>query len=247
MATRIDEISLSTAGGSIAQKMDPASTMMEETAPEELELVPTTYAQAFQIFFFSSHGTGPLLVSISLVIMLATRMMLLGPLSWMDAAVFMGSIVFWSIQEHFLHAQVLHSKVDWYGKQIHQAHHDKPYFNITIDPAPMMLIWMATAGALLRCLFPLPIAISATLGYAMAGLFYEWAHFIVHTKVRPGSAFMKQVRDNHMRHHQIDTKYWFAFSLPLVDDLFGTNPDVRQVVKQKRAAAKMAKTHTKQS
>jgi sterol desaturase/sphingolipid hydroxylase (fatty acid hydroxylase superfamily) len=209
---------------------------------EKEQQVPTNMAEALQIFFLSP---GPLLVSISLVTMLTWRLRLLGPLSSGDFLACFGCVIFWLFQEHFLHAQVQHSELDWYGKQIHQEHHDKPYFSISIDPAPLMLAWLATAGLILRCLFPLPMAVSAALGYATAGLFYEWSHYIVHTKVKPPNRFMRTMRDNHMRHHQIDNRYWFAFSLPAIDDVFSTNPDVRAVMLRKRADKRANKTELK--
>lgn len=43
-----------------------------------------------------------------------------------------------------------------------------------------------------------------------------------------------QMRDNHMRHHLVDDGYWFAFSLPLMDDVFGSNPDVREVKNERK-------------
>jgi hypothetical protein len=80
---------------------------------------------------------------------------------------------------------------------------------------------------------PLPLALSATLGYANSGLFFELAHFIVHTRVRPPNAFLKRVRDNHIKHHLVDDRYWLSFAAPLVDDLFGTNPQVADVKREK--------------
>lgn len=118
------------------------------------------------------------------------------------------------------------------GKEIHESHHQKPYFNISIDPAWLMVAWLATAHALMRVILPLPLALSATLGYASAGLVYEWAHYIVHTRVKPPNAFWKRVRDNHVRHHLVDDRYWLSFTLPMVDDLFGTNPSLAQVKRE---------------
>jgi len=43
-----------------------------------------------------------------------------------------------------------------------------------------------------------------------------------------------QMRDNHMRHHLVDDEFWFAFSLPVMDDVFGSNPDVREVKKERK-------------
>ena len=102
-----------------------------------------------------------------------------------------------------------------------------------------MVSWLGAAHVLLRLVLPLPLALSATLGYASAGLFYEWAHYIVHTRVKPPNAFWKRVRDNHIRHHLVDDRYWLSFTLPIVDDIFGTNPSVEDV---KRQHAKLAQS-----
>lgn len=197
------------------------------------EAVPTTLSDAIRVFFFSYHGVGPTSVVLILACLAYWRLQM-APLSMMDGLAFVGSILFWFWQEHFLHSKVLHSKSEWYGKTIHQGHHDKPYFHISIDPAPLMLAWLGSAHFAFRILFPLPFACSATLGYLLSGLGYEWAHYIVHTKVRPQSKFMKTVRDNHIRHHCVDDRYWFAFSCPQMDNLFGTNPDVQVVRVQNR-------------
>lgn len=200
----------------------------------EAEDVPKKFHEAIRIFFFSEHGIGPLVVSIAIINLLVWRIFSLGPISLADPIAFAGTIVFWSLQEHVLHQKFLHSKIDWYGKQIHQGHHEKPYFHISIDPPALMLGWMGSVHLLFRHIFPLPIAISATLGYSIAGLFYEWAHFIVHTKVKPSNHFWKTMRNNHIRHHNVDDRFWLAFSLPLVDDFFGTNPPIAEVRKMKR-------------
>lgn len=40
------------------------------------------------------------------------------------------------------------------------------------------------------------------------------------------------MRDNHIRHHLIDDRYWYAFSVVEMDDLFGTNPNVKMVKRE---------------
>jgi hypothetical protein len=197
--------------------------------------VPTTMSDAIKVFFFSGDY-GPSWIVLTLGLISYWRLDVVStPLGLIDVVLFGGSVIFWWIQEHFLHDKVLHSKFDWIGKQIHQAHHDKPYYHISVDSVGLLLGWMVVAHfVLFRWWLPLPLALSATLGYSVAGLFYEWAHFIVHTKVRFrgfGSRFWVQVRDNHIRHHRICSDFWFAFSIPWIDDLFQSNPSVKDVQK----------------
>ncbi|KAG7349174.1 fatty acid hydroxylase superfamily protein [Nitzschia inconspicua] len=196
--------------------------------------VPTTMSDALRLFFLSGDF-GPTVILLMLLGITHWRVQLATTtaLSSMDVAFFCASVVFWWFQEYFLHSKVLHSKVDWIGKDIHQGHHNKEYYHVSVDPAILLVGWMTIAHFLLfRWWLPLPLALSANLGYSVAGLFYEWAHYIVHTKVRFrgwGSRFWIQMRDNHMRHHRINSDYWYAFSMPWMDDLFHSNPNVQDV------------------
>lgn len=204
----------------------------EKTASpqEEAEVIPNNMPDALNRFFFGPDH-GPTCVVGMLAFMSAWRLSL-APVTPLDFASFAGMALFWCFQEHFIHEKLLHSDYDWMGKEIHENHHAKPFFNISIDPAWLMIAWLSTAHVLFRAALPLPLALSATLGYATFGLFYEWAHYIVHTRVKPPNAFWKRVRDNHIRHHLVDDRFWLSFTLPLVDDIFGTNPSVEEVKRE---------------
>jgi hypothetical protein len=89
--------------------------------------------------------------------------------------------------------------------------------------------WLLSVHVLLQMLLPMPLALSATIGYALAGFKYEWTHYIVHTKVNPRSRSMRYIRDNHMRHHILDNDNWLGFSVLFVDRIFGTSPDVKDI------------------
>ena len=204
----------------------------QQTEEQVLEPVPTTMPAAIRRFFFGKDA-GPILVVASIASFVHSRL-ILAPLSATDFVAFSASILFWWFQEHVMHGTLLHSTFDWMGKRIHQAHHERNYFHVSIDSPELIMGWLLAVHFLLRMALPLPVALSATVGYAMAGLFYEWAHYIVHTKVKPRGSFMKRMRDNHIRHHQIDDRYWLAFSIPSIDDLFGTNPSVKEAREEKK-------------
>ena len=195
--------------------------------------VPTKLSEAIRVFF--THDYGPLYVVLTLILLSKWRLNLASigvfPLNSMDMIVFGGAIVFWWFQEHFLHQRVLHSKFDWAGKRIHEGHHAQPYYHVSIEPAGLIMGWLATAFVILTLLLPsLSLSISATIGYALAGLFYEWSHYLVHTKVPlHKSKFWTRIKSNHVRHHVVNHNYWFGFSLPWIDDLFRTNPSVKDV------------------
>ena len=165
------------------------------------ESVPSTIEEAVNTFFFGKFE-GPRLVVASVVGLLAWRLYMVPSacqnLSPWDATVFGSMVMLWWLQEHAMHKHLLHSRWDWFGKRIHQEHHERPYLHISIDPAPLMVGWLLTAHVVLRLCLPLPLALSATLGYAIAGLFYEWAHFIAHT----GVPFQPTSYWHRMKQHQ---------------------------------------------
>lgn len=209
------------------------TTSISAVNDDVFEEVPKTMSQALNRFFIGPDR-GPIFVVGLLILFTSWRFMMKPAIEADDALVFVVSIVFWWLQEHVMHERLLHSEFDWVGKGIHEGHHKKPYFHVSIDPAGLILGWLAVAHVALRFLLPLDLAISATIGYAGAGLVYEWAHFIAHTRVKPGSAFWRQVKENHIKHHLVDSRYWFAFSLPAIDDWFGTNPPVHHIKETER-------------
>eukprot|EP00978_Attheya_sp_CCMP212_P021696 scaffold63748_cov51-Attheya_sp.AAC.1 len=199
----------------------------------DLEPVPTTLPEAVSRFFLGPDK-GPILTVACIGYFFISRWTL-GSLSMTDGAVMLTSVVFWWLQEHWMHGHLLHSKFDWMGKTIHEDHHATPYYHISIDPAWLILSWLWTVHAMLRLALPLTLALSATIGYASAGLVYIWAHYIVHTKARPISGhtdpistWWHHMRTNHIRHHRINHDYWLGFTVPLIDDIFGTNPPLSQ-------------------
>ena len=218
-----------------------SSQISQGDVEEKDEVIPSTWPHALHRFFLGE--VGPPLVVLSISGFIYTRCQLTIPVSLSEFAIFLSMMVFWSLQEYALHRVVLHSKFNHIGKEIHQGHHEKNYFHISIDPPALLLGWLLVAHLIIKSIFPWHICLSATIGYALSGLFYEWSHYIVHTKVRPPRnkwirSFFLRVRNNHMRHHLLDDDYWFAFSVAQMDDLFGTNPDVKEIKKARKKKAK---------
>jgi len=222
--------------------VDAAPRRSRSLAAEAVDVdrIPTTLREALRVFLFGPKK-GPLLVILCTMSAAIWRIFPAlnenNGINLVDMSLFSAAIIFWWFQEHAMHLHLLHSRFDWTGKVIHEAHHAKPYHHISIDPPGLMIGWLLAVHVCLRLFLPLHLAVSATLGYSCAGLFYEWAHFIAHTKVRfAPNSYWQRMKDHHIRHHLVDSKSWLGFSLPAVDDLFGTNPTVKQVRRnQKRA------------
>mmetsp|Transcript_8044 Transcript_8044/g.10304 ORF Transcript_8044/g.10304 Transcript_8044/m.10304 type:complete len:274 (-) Transcript_8044:265-1086(-) len=186
--------------------------------------VPTTMREAIIKFFFDKGNIGPPLTILAISAIICCRISMPQSFSWADIVCILASALLWLFQEHFLHQHLLHSKIDWIGKSIHESHHQKPYFHISIDPPELLLGWLGAFFIIANEVMPIELALSTTIGYSIAGMFYEWCHFIVHTRVKHKNVYFRQVRDNHIKHHLRDSKNWFGFSVPYIDDMFGTNP-----------------------
>ncbi len=57
-----------------------------------------------------------------------------------------------------------------------------------------------------------------------AGVFYEFAHYLVHCRYVPNSRYWRALRRHHAAHHLRNEAYWLSFSIPQVDALMGTLP-----------------------
>lgn len=207
------------------------------TTSKPSEPVPKTLGEALTVFWLGEHH-GPRTIA-ALWLATAAWRLALDPLGLADALIVPIIVALWCLQEHWMHGHLLHSETDWIGKAIHIEHHAKPYHHISIDSAALMLAWLSSAHALLRLMLPLPLALTATLAYAGAGLVYEWAHYISHTRVRfAPHSYWARVKDHHVRHHQVDARYWLGFTVPAIDDVFATNPNVRAVREEQRQQGK---------
>ena len=207
------------------------------------EVVPSTWNKAVDRFFLGDIG--PPLVMLSIMGFTFARYQSTQPLSIADVTIFLSTIVIWWVQEYFFHRILLHSQFDWVGKRIHKTHHEKDYFHVSIDPPALLLGWLFAAHFIIKSFLPWHLCLTATIGYAIAGLFYEWSHYIVHTRVKApvlsqtnplfepisngASRIFTLMRNNHIRHHLVDDRHWFAFSIPGMDDIFGTNPEIKQL------------------
>lgn len=190
-----------------------------------------TRGQALRVFL-SRKGPRTLLKAAATT--WATRFAL-GPPGPRDLFAAAMAIGVWPVQEWVLHKYVLHLEprtiagrhVDPMFARRHRDHHAEPRdVDATLLPLQVIVGSMPVAAGLWLAVFgPRRAAITAMATYSTMALFYEWTHFIVHTNVKPSTAYGKQVRRNHLLHHFRHEGYWFGFTFPLVDRWLGTDPD----------------------
>lgn len=201
-----------------------------------------TRAQAWAVFI--SH-TSPRLLALNVVALVSLRVRLFeyegwaGASAWELVAIGLICLVLWPVQEWVLHQYVLHlrprvllgRRIDPYFAQRHRAHHREPrVIETTLLPPRTILALLGPNIALWWWLMPTPaLALTSMAAYAGSALAYEWIHYLSHTSVPPRTKWFARVRRNHRYHHYKNERYWHAFTLPLVDSLFGTNPDPKSV------------------
>jgi hypothetical protein len=207
-----------------------------------------TRRQALAVFF---SYPSPRVLAIQLAVVLGLRLRLAagggaGALSWTDLAVAVAIMgVLWPVQEWFLHQYVLHlrprelagRRFDPFFARKHRAHHRKPHHLPDVF-LPLRVVLPLVPPTLLTWwwLMPTPgLALTAMSAYGGAALAYEWIHYLTHTSVQPQSGWFRRVRRNHRYHHYKNERYWHGFTLPLVDTIFGTNPNPSEVETSKTA------------
>ena len=155
-----------------------------------------------------------------------------GPLSMMELLLMAGVFVAWPFGEWSAHRWLLHIRprrifglsFDPYFARRHRQHHMNPSdFPLVFLPVRVVLTAYAVFSALLfvasgdRALtFGVMVAIS------VAALVYEWHHFSAHTDYAPSIRWQAEVVRRHRLHHYKSERRWFGFTVPAVDDWFGT-------------------------
>ncbi|KAL1523078.1 hypothetical protein AB1Y20_018038 [Prymnesium parvum] len=188
--------------------------------------VPRTARDALACFF--SHATSRFIAGMLGLTVVARCF--LGPPTAVDAIVAIATAIGWCFQEHLIHEKLLHSSEPWFGSDIHRWHHALPYYHVSLDGVGLAACWFAAVGAMAialghACAAPAP-ALTGLAVYTLFGGVYEAAHYIAHTRV-PLPRGLNNVRAHHMKHHLVDNAYWFAFTLPAIDRILGTDGNAR--------------------
>ena len=88
---------------------------------------------------------------------------------------------------------------------------------------------------------------TATFAYTVMGLFYEFVHYLAHTKVQPKWEFLRNIKAHHMKHHLIDDRFWQTFTWTEIDRFMGTAPGAKELQRMavwRKQLSKESKTHS---
>lgn len=185
---------------------------------------------------FLRYGSPRILMGV--VICLWTARVIVGGGSLKDGLVAALLFVVWPFQEWLIHNRVLHAGMRegmTSGRsmsrlaRVHWEHHHQPWrLELVFIPASVYLYSPLTQGLLWFALFPGPRALTALSVSFSLSLYYEWVHFLMHTRYVPRSGFCRRLWRNHRLHHFKNENFWYGVSALSGDWLFGTAPDHRK-------------------
>jgi len=145
-------------------------------------------------------------------------------------------VALFPVIEWLIHVFVLHWRprkvgrltVDTLLARKHREHHADPRdVPLVFIPWQTMIGLMIAAPILPLLLFPRTgQALTFVFTMGLAGMIYEWTHFLIHSDYKPRSGLFKAVYKHHRLHHFKNENYWLTVTTAnTADRLLGTNPD----------------------
>ena len=190
-----------------------------------------TLSSIFKVYFI---GWGTRLLLLQCLISLAIRCSLEAP-TWIDGAIVLGVMFWWPLQEWLAHLYILHARPKKIGSftfdskaaRVHRFHHAHPWdLKAIFVPPEVILALMPLHFAFWYIVTPsFSLCWTGMVAFTAASLIYEWIHLFCHVAYRPKTVYFRKVQQNHRAHHFKNEHYWHAFTVPWIDQLFGTGPD----------------------
>jgi hypothetical protein len=184
---------------------------------------------------FVKHPS-PWLIGAVLVAAVIARV-IVGDWQLTDAVVPLVMLALFPLFEWMIHVFILHWRPKRVGRltidpllsREHRAHH--------VDPRSIPLIFIPWKS-LVTWVLPLTIAVAVLafprLGMGLtylvcigvAGLGYEWTHYLIHTDYKPKTSVYRAIWRNHRNHHYKNEHFWFTVtSSGTADRVLRTYPD----------------------
>ncbi len=142
----------------------------------------------------------------------------------------------WTIHVVILHwrpRRVGRLTIDPLLSREHRAHHVDPRsIPLIFIPWKSLAAWVLplTVGVALLAFPRLGMGLTYLVCIAVAGLGYEWTHYLIHTDYRPKTTVYRAIWRNHRNHHYKNEHYWFTVtSSGTADRVLRTCPDPADV------------------
>lgn len=198
---------------------------------------PRSAGQALKVFLL--HPS-PLILVLTLIVLGALRWQA-GRLGWVDAAIAVGVLALFPINEWMIHVFILHMRphhilgrtVDFYLPKTHRRHHADPWnLDWVFVPRHVHALVLLALAALYAVAGPWRRQLlTLSFVYLLLGLHYEWVHYLTHITWCPPLAYYQRRVLEHRWHHFRNENYWWGVSMGLGDRLFRTAPDAKDIAR----------------
>lgn len=116
-------------------------------------------------------------------------------------------------------------------KALHYDHHEDPndlhhlflpiWYGLSNFGILFLIVWGITDSIV--------YAEAVAAGGILALLYYEWVHFVAHRPIKPWTAYGRWMKKYHLWHHYKSERFWFGVTNPVLDMVFGTRRNEKQV------------------
>lgn len=217
------------------RRMVAASETAQRNPMRPPDTLPRDRASALKLFW--SHRSPQLIAAFTLAF--GAWRVAVGGFGWVDAAIALGVLAYFPVNEWLIHVFMLHYKprtifgrtIDFYLPVTHRRHHADPWnLKWVFIPRHVHALVLPTYGLLLWALWPWKEwALTGVTAYLLLGLHYEWVHYLSHIPWCPDMAYYQRRVREHRYHHFRNENYWWGVSMGLGDRLFGTAPKVEDI------------------
>lgn len=191
-------------------------------------------------YLFSTHWSSVLYIFIPVVLFLLFRSFY----SFHEnittiVLLFLTGAVSWTLAEYIMHRFLYHLTLpgEW-GKKfhyiIHGVHHDYPSDSKrALVPAvtiPIAILFYALFCLLMGSRYCAPFY----AGFVLFYIFYDLTHYAIHHANFKNPIWLK-IKQNHIRHHYLDSTKAYGVTTPFWDYVFGTTIDKKEPKNQKNA------------
>jgi Sterol desaturase len=150
---------------------------------------------------------------------------------------FVAGLVGFMFSEYLTHRFFFHLKAPKnrlflkFLKRLHYDHHTDPHdLKLLFLPVWYSLPNLGLFVLIFYLITGMPgAALAFAAGLVAMLLVYEWKHYVAHRPIQPKSKFWKWNKRMHLLHHFKNENYWYGVSTPLVDAIFGTLKDEKDV------------------
>ncbi len=214
------------------QQMIAASETARRNPMRPPDTLPRDAKSALKVFWTYPSG---LLIAVY-VLLLGGWRIALGDFTWVDAAIVLGILAYFPLNEWLIHVVILHWKprtlfgrtLDFGLPRKHRRHHADPWnLSLVFIPHRVHLFVVPAIVLMLWALWPWKTwVLTGVLTYLVLGLHYEWVHFLAHIPWCPANRYYQRRVREHRYHHFRNENYWWGVSMGMGDRLLGTAPPV---------------------